>query len=79
MTFPRVSDLVQCGFPSSAADCVDQRIDLDQLLIQHPSATYFVDASRDSRIDVGISDGDLLIVAGAITSSHGDINIAAVD
>ena len=42
VTFPLFSDLVQCGFPSPAADYVEQRIDLNQLLIQHPSATYFV-------------------------------------
>ena len=48
VTFPLFSDLVQCGFPSPAADYVEQRIDLNQLLIQHPSATYFVKASGDS-------------------------------
>ncbi|ENT3761515.1 translesion error-prone DNA polymerase V autoproteolytic subunit [Escherichia coli] len=79
VTFPLFSDLVQCGFPSPAADYVEQRIDLNQLLIQHPSATYFVKASGDSMIDGGISDGDLLIVDSAITVSHGDIVIAAVD
>ncbi|EHV3134264.1 translesion error-prone DNA polymerase V autoproteolytic subunit [Escherichia coli] len=79
VTFPLFSDLVQCGFPSPAADYVEQRIDLNQLLIQHPSATYFVKASGDSMIDGGISDGDLLIVDSAITTSHGDIVIAAVD
>ncbi|EOW5513025.1 translesion error-prone DNA polymerase V autoproteolytic subunit [Escherichia coli O26:H10] len=79
VTFPLFSDLVQCGFPSPAADYVEQRIDLNQLLIQHPSATYFVKASGDSMIDGGISDGDLLIVDSVITASHGDIVIAAVD
>lgn len=79
VTFPLFSDLVQCGFPSPAADYVEQRIDLNQLLIQHPSATYFVKASGDSMIDGGISDGDLLIVDSAITASHSDIIIAAVD
>ncbi|HCR6415516.1 TPA: translesion error-prone DNA polymerase V autoproteolytic subunit [Shigella flexneri] len=79
VTFPLFSDLVQCGFPSPAADYVEQRIDLNQLLIQHPSATYFVKASGDSMIDGGISDGDLLIVDSTITASHGDIVIAAVD
>ena len=79
VTFPLFSDLVQCGFPSPAADYVEQRIDLNQLLIQHPSATYFVKASGDSMIDGGISDGDLLIVDSAIPASHRDITVAAVD
>ena len=79
VTFPLFSDLVQCGFPSPAADYVEQRIDLNQLLIQHPSATYFVKASGDSMIDGGISDGDLLIVVCDFTDSNGDIVIADVD
>ena len=29
VTFPLFSDLVQCGFPSPAADYVEQRIDLE--------------------------------------------------
>jgi len=41
------SALVQCGFPSPAADYVEQRIDLNDLLILHPDATYFVKAAGD--------------------------------
>ncbi len=48
------SDLVQCGFPSPAQDYVEQRIDLNELLVNHPSATYFVKAAGDSMKDAGI-------------------------
>ncbi len=41
VALPLYGSLVQCGFPSPAADYVEQRIDLNELLIQHPSATYF--------------------------------------
>lgn len=44
MLIPLYSDLVQCGFPSPAQDYVEQRIDLNELLVNHPSATYFVKA-----------------------------------
>ncbi|MVY94892.1 DNA polymerase V, partial [Enterobacteriaceae bacterium 8376wD7] len=44
MLLPLYSDLVQCGFPSPAQDYVEQRIDLNELLVNHPSATYFVKA-----------------------------------
>lgn len=53
VTIPLFSDVVQCGFPSPAADYVEQRIDLNELLIAHPSATYFVKASGDSMIEGG--------------------------
>lgn len=79
VALPLFSDLVPCGFPSPAADYVEQRIDLNELLIQHPSATYFVKASGDSMIEAGISDGDLLVVDSSRKADHGDIVIAAVD
>lgn len=79
VALPLFSDLVPCGFPSPAADYVEQRIDLNELLIQHPSATYFVKASGDSMIEAGINDGDLLVVDSSRKADHGDIVIAAVD
>lgn len=79
VALPMFSDLVPCGFPSPAADYVEQRIDLNELLIHHPSSTYFVKAAGDSMIDGGISDGDLLVVDSSRTAQHGDIVIAAVD
>lgn len=69
---------VQCGFPSPAQDYVEQRIDLNELLISHPSATYFVKAAGDSMIEAGIGEGDLLIVDSSRKAGHGDIVIAAV-
>ncbi|EKS6735846.1 translesion error-prone DNA polymerase V autoproteolytic subunit [Enterobacter asburiae] len=79
MAVPLFSDLVPCGFPSPAADYVEQRIDLNELLVSHPSSTYFVKAAGDSMIEAGISDGDLLVVDSARTADHGDIVIAAVE
>ncbi|MGC5889764.1 translesion error-prone DNA polymerase V autoproteolytic subunit [Enterobacter roggenkampii] len=79
VSLPLFSDLVQCGFPSPAADYVEQRIDLNELLVSHPSSTYFVKAAGDSMIEAGISDGDLLVVDSSRTAVHGDIVIAAVE
>ncbi|ECY6091246.1 DNA polymerase V subunit UmuD, partial [Salmonella enterica subsp. enterica serovar Enteritidis] len=58
--FPLFSDLVPCGFPSPAQDYVEKGIDLNDLLVQHPSATYFVKSSGDSMVGAGIGEGDLL-------------------
>ncbi|MBF4176855.1 translesion error-prone DNA polymerase V autoproteolytic subunit [Lelliottia nimipressuralis] len=79
IAIPLLSDLVQCGFPSPAADYVEQRIDLNELLVSHPSSTYFVKAAGDSMIEAGISDGDLLVVDSSRNAEHGDIVIAAVE
>ncbi|WP_047608533.1 translesion error-prone DNA polymerase V autoproteolytic subunit [Rahnella aquatilis] len=79
VTFPLFSDLVPCGFPSPAQDYVERRIDLNELMIQHPSATYFVRVTGDSMIDAGIGEGDLLVVDSSRKAEHGHIVIAAVD
>ncbi len=79
LLLPLFSDPVRCGFPSPAQDYVEKRIDLNELLVNHPSATYFVKAAGDSMTDAGIGDGDLLVVDSARKAVHGDIVIAAVD
>ena len=79
VAIPLFSDLVQCGFPSPAADYVERRIDLNELLVAHPSSTYFVKAAGDSMIEGGINNGDLLVVDSSRKPEHGDIVIAAVE
>ncbi|WP_428946313.1 translesion error-prone DNA polymerase V autoproteolytic subunit [Pantoea sp. FN060301] len=71
-------ELVPCGFPSPAQDYVERRIDLNELMIQHPSATYFVKSSGDAMIDAGICEGDLLVVDSSRKAAHGNIVIAVV-
>lgn len=66
-------------FPSPAQDYVEKRIDLNDLLVRHPSATYFVKSSGDSMMGAGIGEGDLLIVDSARKPAHGDIVIAAIE
>lgn len=70
---------VCAGFPSPAEDLGAQRIDLTQLLVTHPQATYFLRASGQSMCEAGIFDGDILVVDRAIKPRHGHIVIAIVD
>ncbi|WP_342753697.1 translesion error-prone DNA polymerase V autoproteolytic subunit [Pantoea sp. MBD-2R] len=75
---PLFTERVPCGFPSPAQDYVEDRLNLNTLLIAHPSATYFIKVSGDSMTGAGIGDGDLLVVDRSLSASHGDIVIAAV-
>lgn len=52
---------VACGFPSPAQDYTEQTIDLNQLCVAHPAATYFVRAAGDSMVDHGIRDGEFTV------------------
>lgn len=76
---PLYAERVPCGFPSPAQDYLERRIDLNELLIQRPGATYFLRVSGDSMTDAGIFDGDMIVVDSAIKATHGDIVVAAVD
>jgi DNA polymerase V len=64
------------GFESPATEYKKLGLSLDQLLISHPNATFIGQASGDSMQDVGIFDGDLLLVDRAETVSSGDVIIA---
>lgn len=75
---PLFSTSVSAGFPSPAQDFVEKRIDLNELLITHPSATYFLRVSGESMIDGQINHGDLLVVDSAKKPQSGDIVIASV-
>jgi DNA polymerase V len=70
---------VQAGFPSPADDFIDKRLDLNEHLILHPAATFFVRAVGESMLGAGIHDGDLLIVDRAVEPKDGKIVIASVN
>jgi DNA polymerase V len=70
---------VEAGFPSPADDYMEGSLDLNEYVIKHPSATYFVRASGDSMTDAGIFNGDLLIVDRSLEPVHGKVVIAEVD
>lgn len=70
---------VAAGFPSPADDHVEQRLDLNQYMIQHDAATYFVRVKGDSMIDAGIRDNDVLVVDRAVTARVGSIVVAVVN
>ena len=75
---PLYSSRVQAGFPSPADDYIEDHLDLNQYLIKHPAATFFVRAEGESMVGANIHSGDLLIVDRSITPSHGKIVIAAI-
>lgn len=70
---------VPAGFPSPADDYVEGRLDLNQHLIRHPAATFFVRVSGESMLGAGIHPGDLLVVDRALEPIHGKVVIAVVN
>ena len=59
---PFYSSSVSAGFPTPVTDEVEDEIDLNTLLIQHPNSTFFARVVGDAKNFEGIKDGDMLIV-----------------
>ena len=76
LAIPFFTMRVSAGFPSPAQDYVEKALDLNELCIKHPAATYFVRVEGESMIEAGILDGDILVVDRSLTANHGDIVIA---
>ena len=74
-----ISCKTPAGFPSPAQDLAVNRIDLNDILIQHPEATYFMQVKGNSMTGAGIDDGDRLIVDRSLTPRHNQIVIAEID
>ena len=70
---------VPAGFPSPADDYVERRLSLDEHLIQHRESTFFMRVSGESMRDLGIFDGDLLVVDRATPAANGSVVVAVVD
>ena len=70
---------VAAGFPSPAEDHMESSLDLNQHLIKHPSATFYVYARGDSMVSAGISNGDMLIVDRSLEATNNSIVVAIIN
>ncbi len=70
---------VRAGWPSPADDYIDEQINLHEIAVKNPAATFFLQATGDSMIEVGIHDGDLLVVDRSAEAHHNRVVIAALD
>lgn len=75
---PLALERVPAGFPSPAADYLDEAIDLTRALIRHPAATFLMRVDGDSMLDAGIHSGDLLVIDRSLPPAPGAVVIAAL-
>ncbi|WP_027389203.1 translesion error-prone DNA polymerase V autoproteolytic subunit [Chrysiogenes arsenatis] len=76
LQIPLYVEAVRAGFPSPAQDYIEKMLDLNELCIRNPTATFFVRAEGDSMREAGIAPGDILIVDRSLEAQHGDIVVA---
>lgn len=77
--FPLFAYRIAAGFPSPADDYIEDRLDLNQLLVQNKAATFFLRVKGDSMIGAGIHDGDIIVVDRSIAPADRAIVVAVID
>ena len=70
---------VSAGFPSPAADFMELGIDLSKELIKNPATTFLGRVKGNSMMDVGIQDGDLIIIDKSLPLADGKIAVCFLD
>ncbi len=78
-SLPLAHKLSSSGFPSPANDYVEERINLNKQLIQHPASTFFARVKGNSMFSLGIQQEDLLIIDRSINPQPGYIVVAVLD
>ncbi len=79
LQLPLFSSKVAAGFPSPADDAVERALDLNELLIKRPAATFFVRVEGESMIGAGIYPNDILVVDRSLEPMPGRIVICALN
>ena len=79
LTIPFYLHKVGAGFPSPATDYIEDDIDLNSHLITNAPATFIIRVQGKSMANVGIYDGDLLIVDKSLNPKNFSTVIANVN
>jgi DNA polymerase V len=74
-----LSTPISAGFPSPALDFIDLSIDMNKYLIKRPTSTFYGRVKGESMKDVGISDGDLLVIDKSITPKDNQVAVCYLD
>ena len=56
-----------------------RKLDLNRLLVNRPSTTFYCRVNDDAMSEAGIFDGDILIVDQSLAAIHGDVVLALHD
>jgi DNA polymerase V len=79
LALPLFTGKVAAGFPSPADDYVEKTLDLNELLVQKPAATFFARAQGESMLGAGIHPNDILIIDRSLKPVPGKIVICALN
>lgn len=70
---------VEAGFPSPADNYIERPLDLNELMVKRPEATFFVRVKGDSMAEADIRSGDILVVDRSLEARDGRVVVAVLD
>jgi DNA polymerase V len=79
LALPMFTGKVAAGFPSPADDYVEKTLDLNELLVKKPAATFFARAQGESMLGAGIHPNDILVVDRSLEAVPGKIVVCALN
>jgi DNA polymerase V len=79
MLIPEYAGKVKAGFPSPANDYLEERIDLNDIIIRHPLSTFIVACEGDSMINAFIPPKAKLVIDKSLRPKNGDIVLAVLN
>jgi DNA polymerase V len=74
-----LADGVSAGFPSPAEEYMDLSLDINKDLITHPNATFYARVKGNSMKDVGINNGDILVIDKSLEPASGKKAVCYID
>lgn len=75
---PFVGEGIPAGFPSPAADHVGDRIDLNEILIINPGATYYARVRDYYMIEEELEQGDGILFDTSLSPCNGDLAMCEI-
>jgi len=79
LKLPFFLSLMKAGFPSPADDYIEAKLDFNEYLVKHPSATFCVRVTGESMKNAGINSGDILVVDRAVAPANNKIIVAILN
>jgi repressor LexA len=74
-----VGHRIRAGLPQEAFDVQPELLRIDDYLIEKPSQTILFPVKGDSMIDLGILEGDMVVIERSDSASPGQVVLAIVD
>ncbi len=70
---------IRCGYPSPAQGYEDEPLNLHDMLVRHPAATFFYRVRGDELRPEGIRDSSILVVDRSIAATPGRLVVGDLD